>query len=218
MGLLLPILIAGLAALSGVAGYSFSNMLPRLRRLRLQCEQSPSPEPAEPERFSRWTNPAYAAAEVEGWWRELGDAMLSLGDRGLQSSHRNALLELLATRDRVRIKFSSDRVDQMAIAEALMADGGFSAVADVLEVRRRGLMVGRKAGLAPRSDAGTKKPSHGMCLDFFAKGHTCELGARCRFSHDPAGLTRQQTRTLLEQHLGSLSPPRKLDHSLLKTL
>ena len=215
MGLFLPLLLAGLAALGGVVGFS-SSRGPRTRR-ELCCEPSPSPEPeTAPELFSRWTNPAYPPAEVEGWWRELGTAMLSLGDRGLQSSHRNSLLELLATRDRVRVKFSSDRVDQMAVTQSLMSDPGFSAVAEVLEVRRRGLMVGRKEGAPPRQAAGAKKPSHGMCLDFFAKGHACELGARCRFSHDPAGLTSQR-RALLEQHLGSLSPPRKLDPSLLKT-
>lgn len=214
MGQHLHAVFVCLAALSGVCGYSFPTAL-STRMLQLFCELRPSPDP-QPELFTRWTNPAYPPATVEGWWRELGAAMLTLGDRGLQSSHRNSLLGLLETRDRVRVKFSSDRVDQMAIAEALMADEGFAAVAEVLEVRRRGLMAGRRPGVgACRSAGGTRKrSSHGMCLDFFAKEHSCELGARCKFSHDPIGITEQK-RELLEQHLGSLTPPRKLDQSLL---
>lgn len=196
-----------LTALRPFAGFSHGRQpLPKALPGGLRCSSSDS-ESSPP--FGRWTNPAYEPSEVDRWWRELGSAMLTLGDKGLLSGHRNTLLEQLNGRERVRVKFSSDRLDQMAIADSLMRDEGFSAAAEVLEVRRRGLMVGRRPG---RGGVSRRLESHGMCLDFFSQGRSCERGSGCRFSHD-ARLLSPERRALLMRHLASLG--RSPDKGLL---
>lgn len=166
------------------------------------------------EEFTRWINPQFTKQEVDAWWNELGDSVVTIGDKGVQASHVNSILQYLYSHQRIRIKFSTDKIDHSSVVEALDSNEELGKIAEVLDLRKRGLMMGRKASAKSALFIVAKKESHGMCLDFFSTGHTCKFGPKCKYSHDVK--MSDATQKLLLQHLASMKPRRTLNEQLLK--
>jgi RNA-binding protein YhbY len=201
-----------LVSLQSVQGF----VLPRSQKIVCALKTgSTNPTDQDAPQFSRWTNPEYSKTEVDAWWTELGDAMVSVGEKGLQPSHVNTVLDLLCAHERVRVKFSSDKMDQMKLAETLVQSESLAGIADLLDVRKRGLMIGRRRGLKHPKFAESKRESHGLCLDHFSVGHSCKYGNKCKYSHE-AKLTASK-RVLLLEHMGAMKPKRVLNEELLQT-
>jgi hypothetical protein len=185
----------------------------RVRRLAAEPESSPEVSPQEVE-FERWTNPSYSRSDLDKWWVEEGDAMLTVGSRGFQPSHLNSLRELVTSRDRVRIKFASDRIDRAQLSEAILKDEALSKVSEILDIRKRGLMIGRVKGLQKKAAVPPKLESHGLCLDHFSVNHSCRFGSKCKYSHDATLLTPAKKKLLL-QHMGTMKPQRAFNDNLV---
>lgn len=207
---LLLLLLALVAASSAFVG------VPRARG-RGVCVRGAEADPASSDSaagaaFERYSNPSYARADVDRWWNELGDSLVTVGDKGVQSSHANSLLEYLYSHERVRVKLASDRVDSRDASEKLLANAELAALAEVLDIRKRGIMLGRRPGAKNAKIAVSKMESHGLCVDHFSLGHECRFGNKCRYSHQATGAER----ALLLQHLASMKPKRALNEALFK--
>lgn len=111
-------------------------------------EKGPRAGPAGAREKVLWTSAEHAADAVEGWWKDLGKALMTVGSKGVTDSHVRSLKDLLGQHQRVRVKFATDKVDALALAEALVGAGPLKGQAELLVVKPRGLMVGRAAGSA----------------------------------------------------------------------
>ena len=109
----------------------------------------PAPEPQQPRQALPpqdkvlWSTDAFPAEQVEGWWKDLGKPLMTVGSKGVADSHVSSLRDLLMQHDRVRVKFASDKVDALRLAQALVSTGPLKDNTELLVVKPRGLMVGR---------------------------------------------------------------------------
>lgn len=115
-----------------------------------EVEEEKGPRAGSPSAREKvlWTSAEHAADAVEGWWKDLGKALMTVGSKGVTDSHVRSLKDLLGQHQRVRVKFATDKVDALALAEALVGAGPLKGQAELLVVKPRGLMVGRAAGSA----------------------------------------------------------------------
>lgn len=90
-----------------------------------------------------WMNEKYPANQLEKWWGSI-DPLLTVGMKGVQPSHVNSLAELLKQHDRVRVKLASDKLNAIEISKSFVDSESLSGTAELLFVRRKGFMVGRK--------------------------------------------------------------------------
>ena len=173
--------------------------------------EAPASTAVEP--FMRWTHPKYERSVIDTWWKDLSDSMVTIGDKGVQESHVNTILQFLYAHERLRIKFSTDKVNQQSIADSLMSNEKLSGLAEVLDIRTRGMMLGRKAGVKNSNFAVAKMETHELCLDFFSAGHTCKFGDRCKYSHDTNISAKKMS--MLLAHMSTMKPKRVLNESLV---
>jgi RNA-binding protein YhbY len=94
--------------------------------------------------FTKWSNPAYSVDEVNKWFLDLKKSLISVGSKGVTENHCNSLLDLMKSHERVRIKFSNHRMDPHEGAKSFIADARVEEQAELLEVRKREIMFGRK--------------------------------------------------------------------------
>ena len=92
----------------------------------------------------RWSNPAYPPDQLNTWYLELQKSLLTVGAKGISPSHINSLIELLKSHERVRVKVASDRMNTMDVSKLFTEDLAFQDVGELLEVRKREFMFGRK--------------------------------------------------------------------------
>lgn len=92
----------------------------------------------------RWHNPDFKKEDLNEWYCKLGKSLLTVGTKGVNQSHKNSLLELIQSHERVRVKIASDKFNIMEVAQAFLSDPVIEKAAVLLEVRRREFMVGRK--------------------------------------------------------------------------
>lgn len=96
--------------------------------------------------FEKWTNPKYNARDLNDEYIKLGKALLTIGGKGVAPSHMSSLTNLLTEHEYVRVKLASDRLDARAISTQFMENELVAQTAELLEVRKRGLMFGSKKG------------------------------------------------------------------------
>lgn len=92
----------------------------------------------------RWHNPDFKKEELNDWYCKLGKSLLTVGMKGVNQSHKNSLLELIQSHERVRVKIASDKSNIMEVAQTFLTDPALEKAVVLLEVRRREFMVGRK--------------------------------------------------------------------------
>jgi len=93
----------------------------------------------------RWHNPDFKKEELNEWYCKLGKSLLTVGMKGVNQSHKNSLLELIQSHERVRVKIASDKSNIMEVAQTFLSDPALEKAVVLLEVRRREFMVGRKS-------------------------------------------------------------------------
>lgn len=93
--------------------------------------------------FERWTNPDYPAAEVDQWFKK-EDSLMCIGKGGVTASHINSLSNLIDQHQRVKVKLASDKLDPSSISGRFLADEQLASKAVLIELRRRGMLFGRK--------------------------------------------------------------------------
>lgn len=92
----------------------------------------------------RWHHPDFKKEELNDWYCKLGKSLLTVGMKGVNQSHKNSLLELIQSHERVRVKIASDKSNIMEVAQTFLTDPALEKAVVLLEVRRREFMVGRK--------------------------------------------------------------------------
>jgi len=115
--------------------------------------------------FAGWSNDKYTKQELEKWWREIDKALLTVGAKGISASQVNSLGELLNTHERVRVKLASDRQDPLVLSKELASHSVIAAKAELLLVRKRGLMFGRLPGIKGLE----KKEKKETSAEYFAR-------------------------------------------------
>ena len=103
-----------------------------------------STPPSENTEDIRWHNPDFKKEELNEWYCKLGKSLLTVGMKGVNQSHKNSLLELIQSHERVRVKIASDKSNIMEVAQTFLSDPALEKAVVLLEVRRREFMVGRK--------------------------------------------------------------------------
>jgi RNA-binding protein YhbY len=94
----------------------------------------------------RWLNPNYSQEQLNIWFCSLDKSLLTIGNKGVTSTHASSLYDLLSSHERVRVKIASDRLDIKKISDDLLDSECLLDKVELLEVRRREFMVGRKKG------------------------------------------------------------------------
>ena len=98
-----------------------------------------------PDSPTKWSNPSYSSDQLKQWWDSIDRALISVGTKGVQQSHVNSLLETLKSHERVKVKLASDRMNSVDTASVFMNHNILKNNAELLECRRREIMVGRTA-------------------------------------------------------------------------
>mmetsp|Transcript_27701 Transcript_27701/g.46534 ORF Transcript_27701/g.46534 Transcript_27701/m.46534 type:complete len:142 (-) Transcript_27701:2027-2452(-) len=93
--------------------------------------------------FERWQNPNIPASRLEELWRGR-DSLLTIGSAGVSKTHINSLSNLIDQHETVRIKLASNKMDAMGISKQFMDDEALCSKVELLEVRKKEFMVGRK--------------------------------------------------------------------------
>jgi len=94
--------------------------------------------------FQRWSNPLYDERELNKDYVSLGRSLMTIGSSGVSATHINSLVNLLSQHEKVRIKLASDKLDPHSISKIFISDDVLGIKAEVLEIRKRGIMFGRK--------------------------------------------------------------------------
>lgn len=94
--------------------------------------------------FQRWSNPLYDERELNKDYISLGRSLMTIGSSGVSATHINSLVNLLSQHEKVRIKLASDKLDPHSISKLFISDEILGSRAELLEVRKRGIMFGRK--------------------------------------------------------------------------
>ena len=92
---------------------------------------------------TKWLNPNYSPEQLRQWWDGVDKSLISVGTKGVQQSHINSLLETLKSHERVKVKLASDKMNSVDIAAIFMDNDVLKDNAELLECRRREIMVGR---------------------------------------------------------------------------
>lgn len=103
---------------------------------------------------SEWYNESYDVEEIKTWWKKSGAPMgafgeagsgrslLTVGMKGISTSHVNSLVQLLDTHKYVRVKLASNKMDPHQIAQDFKSHEALSKMADLLAVKEKELMFG----------------------------------------------------------------------------
>jgi len=94
--------------------------------------------------FQRWSNPLYDERELNKDYISLGRSLMTIGSSGVSATHINSIVNLLSQHEKVRIKLASDKLDPHSISKIFIDDDILGSKAELLEVRKRGIMFGRK--------------------------------------------------------------------------
>ncbi len=92
----------------------------------------------------RWSNPNYSQADIDSWYYKLDKSLLTIGSNGLKDTHINSLRELLVSHEHVRVKIATDKINIQNISNQMVTHPDLVNTADLLSVRKREFMVGRK--------------------------------------------------------------------------
>eukprot|EP01036_Dinobryon_divergens_P026483 gene26483-35142_t len=95
-------------------------------------------------KYSLWTNPRYSSSQLQDLWRK-NDPLLTVGSKGVQTSHINSLRELLSQHRIVRVKLASDKLDALMISKNFTSDQSLGARSELLEVKTKGILFQRKS-------------------------------------------------------------------------
>ena len=99
---------------------------------RLYCSTS-SDESSE-----RYQNlEKYDEETLKKLWDSIPKALISVGSKGVQSSHCNSLCELLSQHNLVKVKVSSDRLNTRKIAQTFSDDENIIKIGELIECRKR---------------------------------------------------------------------------------
>ena len=90
----------------------------------------------------RYRHSDYEAAQLEAWWRGVPKSLLTVGGKGVKTSHASSLANLLQSHDHVRVKVASDRLDALLIAQELAVHELVAAKGELLECRKKEFMFG----------------------------------------------------------------------------
>ena len=90
----------------------------------------------------KWTNPKYSVEDVDSWWNSIDKSLLTVGTKGVQSTHINSLKELLEQHERVMVKLASDKLDAMTMSKQFAESEELLGKPEVLQIRSRGLLFG----------------------------------------------------------------------------
>lgn len=93
--------------------------------------------------IERWTNPAYEDSEINEWWKKR-DPLLTIGSGGVNPSHINSLEQLVDQHNYVRVKLATDKINPHDIARKFVESEKLNGKIELLEVRKKGFMVGKK--------------------------------------------------------------------------
>ena len=126
-----------------------------------------------------WSSDDYGKDELEEMWRSIPGPLLTVGSKGVTDSHARSLEDLLRGHTRVRVKFSSDRLDAAAMAQAFLAQSQtLASGAELLLVKRRECLLQRSPnaprGLWPKvgsARAGAGKNAQHVCHGCGRIGH-----------------------------------------------
>eukprot|EP01039_Chlorochromonas_danica_P006970 gene6970-7711_t len=94
--------------------------------------------------FQRWTNSRYSEEDLEKMWRD-HDFLLTIGSNGVSPSHGSSLKDLISHHSVVKVKLASDRLNPLDISKQLLAVSNLQDVVEILEIRRRGFSLAKKA-------------------------------------------------------------------------
>ena len=94
---------------------------------------------------TRWSNPKFSKQEIDKMWT-VQDSLMTVGSKGVASTHINSLIELLSQHHTVRIKIANDKMNSMEISKQFADNEEVKKVGgELIEVRKRGFMfIGRK--------------------------------------------------------------------------
>ena len=118
---------------------TYKNMVSNIHMSESDGEQESSNS------ITKWSNPSYSSEQLKQWWDSIDRALISVGTKGVQQSHVNSLLETLKSHERVKVKLASDRMNSVDTATTFMNNDMLKNNAELLECRKREIMVGRTA-------------------------------------------------------------------------
>lgn len=96
------------------------------------------------ESFERWSNPKYDPLILNKQFVSVEKSLLTIGSKGVAPSQINSLVELLKQHERVIVKLASDKIDPMMTSKQFTDNEEISKSAELLQVRKRGILFGRK--------------------------------------------------------------------------
>lgn len=94
--------------------------------------------------FEEWKCSTCDFNDLERWWKE-NDSLLTIGAAGVTSAHLNSLSNLIQQHKLVKVKLASDKIDVNTIAQAIVSSEELNSKVKLLEVRRKGFMLGRQS-------------------------------------------------------------------------
>eukprot|EP01041_Mallomonas_annulata_P002462 gene2462-4781_t len=83
--------------------------------------------------FQDWSSPLFPKVQLDTWWEQIGDSLLTVGSKGVQQSHINSASELLSQHNCIRIKLASDKLDPFAISKAFVENELLLEKAELLQ-------------------------------------------------------------------------------------
>ena len=110
-------------------------------------ESKPTPLTTQQIEKERWSNPSYDKSQLSSWFNLLNKSLLTIGLKGVSQSQINSLVDLLKSHERVRIKIASDRLNIKLISQEVINNPALCDTTELLEVREREFMIGRKQTL-----------------------------------------------------------------------
>ena len=107
-----------------------------------------------------WFNDRLSVDDIQTMWKSSGapmkafgklgqgKALMTVGSKGIGPNTINSLTELLKQHETVRVKVSSNTIDTTKLSSDIMSSDKMKGLADLLAVKSREFMVGRK-GVKP---------------------------------------------------------------------
>ena len=92
--------------------------------------------------FHPWYNEKYSQEQLQQWFNEIEKPLITVGIKGITPELTNSVIASIKHHGRIRIKLSSDRLDCISLANAVLSDVAVSSIAELLLVRKRSFMIG----------------------------------------------------------------------------
>ncbi len=91
----------------------------------------------------KWYSPKYSPEEIDFWWKQVNRPFLTIGSKGISSSHINSLNELIGHHEKIRIRLAHSKINAHEISASLISSPNLNFPIEALQIREREILIGK---------------------------------------------------------------------------